>query len=336
MRELRDMVRTRGVHRATRPRDLQSPARFLLGVFRDQVLWRRLDRATSSEFLADPLGRYCVGRRHLVFAHSETLLGFASWGRPDVEDVRELLNLCQIGLRPGIPPYRWLVDLRGLELIEPATFGLFVDYTRRNGEALRRAIVRQAQLSPDGLVGAVIAGFARIAKLTYPDRVFWHVEEAMEWLDVEPETGAELLAELEAVRSEARETYTLVAQLRRELDGSGSVPLHAAARRLGLSPRSLQRALREAGTTYRAELDAFRVRRAQELLRGDRNVTWIAAEVGFSSAQHFATAYRRAMGETPSEWRMRHCAAVPSGASPSSGAGAAPIAPTRSGDADAR
>ncbi|HEY5241223.1 MAG TPA: hypothetical protein VIJ22_07155, partial [Polyangiaceae bacterium] len=91
-----------------------------------------------------------------MYAHSPTLMGFACWGRPDVEDVRELFRVCAIGLRPGAVPYRWLVDIRGLELVEPATFGLFLDYTNRNREILRRNIVRQAQLRPDGFVGAII------------------------------------------------------------------------------------------------------------------------------------------------------------------------------------
>ncbi len=264
-------------------------------------------RASSpSELLADPIGRYWVGRRHCVFALSPTLLGFSSWGRPDVDDVRELLRLCDIGLKAGMTPYRWLVDLRELEFVEPATFSLFLDHTRRNGATLRRNIVKQAQLRPDGFVGAIIAGFGRVARLPYPDRVFWEPEEAIAWLEVDPGVGGALCAELEAIRAEARETYPLIARLRGEIDRAGALGVDEAASRLGMSTRSLQRVLRDAGTTYRGELDAFRIRRAKELLRREeRTLTWIAAEVGFSSAQHFATAFRRAIGETPSAWRLR-------------------------------
>jgi AraC-like DNA-binding protein len=261
---------------------------------------------SASEFLADPVGGYCAGRRHCVFAHSPRLLGFASWGRPDVEDVRELLRLCEVGLKPECAPYRWLVDIRGLELVEPATFGLFLEYTRKNREVLRKNVVRQAQLRPDGIVGAVVSGFAHVARLPYPDRVFGDAEEALAWLEVEHDAGVRLLAELDAIRDEARESFAVVARLRRELELSGPATSDALARRLGLSMRSLQRALREAGTTYRLELKDYRIRRAQELLLGERPLSWIAGEVGFSSAQHFATAYRQAVGETPSTWRTRH------------------------------
>jgi AraC-like DNA-binding protein len=263
--------------------------------------------SSIDDFLANPIGSYSLGRRYCVFAHSPALLGFVCWGRPDVEDVRELLRACQVGLGRGMDPYRWLVDIRGLELIEPATFGQFIEYTRKNRESLRRNIVRQAQLRPDGLVGAIVTGFSHVARLPYPERVFGDVEEALAWLDVERRAGIGLVAELDTIRSTARESYSIVGRLRRELESSDMRPLAEVARRLGLSPRSLQRALREAGTTYRMEFKAFQIRRAQELLRrGERSLAWIAAEVGFSSAQHFATAYRRAIGDTPTEWRSRH------------------------------
>jgi AraC-like DNA-binding protein len=263
--------------------------------------------SSASDFLANPIGRCFGGARYVVFAHSPTLLGFACWGRPGVEDVRGLLSLCEVGLKPGMVPYRWLVDLRGLELIEPATFGLFLDYTRRNREPLRRNITRQAQLRPGGLVGAIVAGFAQLAMLPYPDRVFADVGEAFTWLALDHQAGVDLVAALDAIRSAACDSHAIVARLRQELETSGSLAIEDAARRFALSTRGLQRALRQAGTTYRMELKAFQIRRAQELLRrGEQSLTWIAAEIGFASSQHFATAYRRAVGDTPSAWRARH------------------------------
>jgi AraC-like DNA-binding protein len=261
---------------------------------------------SANEFLASPMGRCYAARRFCVFARSPTLLGFACWGRPDVEDVRELLRVCAVGLKPEMVPYRWLVDIRALDFVEPGTFGLFLDHTTRNREILRRNIIRQAQLRPDGFVGAIISGFAHVARLPYPDGVFGDVEEALGWLEMERKDGIELLAEIEAIRNESQESYSVVARLRHEFERAGTLPVAQAARRVGLSTRALQRALREAGATYRMELAAFRVRRAQELLRGERPLAWIAAEIGFSTAQHFATAYRHATGETPSEWRTRH------------------------------
>jgi AraC-like DNA-binding protein len=233
------------------------------------------------------------------------LLGFSCWGRPDVEDVRELLRACEVGLGRSRVPYRWLVDLRELEVIEPSTFAPFLDYTKKNRETLRRNIVRQAQLHGGGFVGAVISGFARVARLPYPDRVFGEVLEALAWLEVERETGLAVVEELEAIRAESRGNHSVVARLRGELELAGAISIERMARRFGQSTRTLQRALREAGTTYSVELTAFRLRRAEELMKSDRPLAWIASEVGFSTAQHFATAYKRARGATPTEWRGR-------------------------------
>lgn len=250
--------------------------------------------------MANPMGRYFRGRRHLMFVHSPELLGFASWGRPVVEDVRELLFMCRLGLREGLAPLRWLVDLRGLEFIGPATFAMFLEFTRTHREVLGRCIFRQAQLRPEGVVGAVISGFSQLARLPYPERVFGDVDEALAWLEVDSEAGRSLVAELGEIRSDACERHEMVARLRRVLASGPPMSVASAARRLAVSTRSLQRALRQAGTTYRIEVTAQRVRRAQELLgAGEQNLAWIASEVGFSSVEHLATAYRRAVGNAP-------------------------------------
>lgn len=258
-----------------------------------------------ADLLANPHGRYHLGRRNIVFNHSPNLYGHTSWGRPDVEDVRELVRLCEIGIKPEAEPHAWLVDLRELEFIDPLTFGLMVDYVRRNAHELRRKIIRQAQLRPDGMVGAIISGFSHVARLPYQERVFSDVDEALDWLGVERSVGVGLLDELRRIRSGALELHPAVAQLRATLEAQGPLTLASAARVLGLSTRSLQRALSDSGTSYRAEFKAFQVRRAQHFLReGSRNLAWIANEVGFSSLQHFATAFKRATGEAPSAYRV--------------------------------
>ena len=246
------------------------------------------------------------GRRYAVFVIAPDLMGLTSWGKPDVDDVRELLRWCEVGLGNVLPPHRFLVDIRALESVEPATFTQFVDYVRRNKEALGRNVTKQAQLRPDGLVGAIIGGFAHIARPPYPERVFLEPDEGLEWLGVPGDDGRAVLRELEAIRSAHVGQSDVALQLRRHFEERGVQSLEACARALSLSPRSLQRALRVAGTTFVVEARAFRIARAQELLRTtDRHLGWIAIELGFSSSQHFATEFRRATGMSPSEWRNR-------------------------------
>lgn len=269
--------------------------------------------ADIQDFLANPYGRYYRGRRHIMYAASPTLIGFVVWGRPDADDVRDILQSCEIGLIPGCPPHRFLADVRALEFIDPITFGMFVEYTRKNRVTLARNIVRQAQLRPGGVIGAIIAGFSHLARLPYPEKVFDDVERGLEWLGVEQTEGIALLAELDELRESALMHHPIVERLRRMLEahrdstrGAPDPTVAVAARKLGVSARTLQRSLRDAGTTYRNELRALLIRQAQELLRGDRNLDWVAAELGFSSLQHFSTAFRRATGDTPTGWRARH------------------------------
>jgi AraC-like DNA-binding protein len=259
---------------------------------------------TADDFIAAAVGTYFVGRRHLVFCHSTTLFGFATWGRPDVDDVRELLRLCEAALRPPIAPHRFLVDVRALEFVGPETFGLFLDYVRRNRAALAEKTLAQAQLRPDGLVGAILSGFSHVALLPYPERVFADVDEALAWLGVDRTLGHAVLGEIEAARSTVLEQHAIVARLRELLRAEGPLSLEDSARRLATSARTLQRLLRSAGTSHRIERKESQIRRARAMLvESDDAVAWIGHEVGFTSQQHFTTEFRRATGETPSAFR---------------------------------
>ena len=79
------------------------------------------------------------------------------------------------------------------------------------------------------------------------------------------------------------------------------------ARELGMSERTLQRRLREAGTSFQSELNTVQVRTAQALLlESDAKLTAVAVEVGCASLQHFSSLFRKMTGESPSAWRARH------------------------------
>lgn len=85
---------------------------------------------------------------------------------------------------------------------------------------------------------------------------------------------------------------------------SAPAPLAAVARALRCSPRTLQRRLREEGTTFHALLDRARYARACELLRApEACVKRVAAELGFSEQASFHRAFVRWSGETPGRWR---------------------------------
>ena len=76
------------------------------------------------------------------------------------------------------------------------------------------------------------------------------------------------------------------------------------ARALGMSGRTLQRRLGEAGTTYQAVLDEVRRRSARRLLANtDLDSASVAFLLGFEELNSFTRAFHAWEGVTPARWR---------------------------------
>jgi AraC-like DNA-binding protein len=88
---------------------------------------------------------------------------------------------------------------------------------------------------------------------------------------------------------------------------AGEVPgLERAAMDLGMSSRTLRRALASERTSFRELLDGSRRSRAEELLRSSRHpLTRIALDLGFSDSSAFAHACRRWFGASPGAVAVR-------------------------------
>lgn len=85
---------------------------------------------------------------------------------------------------------------------------------------------------------------------------------------------------------------------------AGPVSLERTAEALDMSTRTLQRELNRSGMTFRALTNLLRLLRAKSLLAGTTaSVTEIAFDLGYSSQQHFARAFRTATGRSPREFR---------------------------------
>jgi AraC-like DNA-binding protein len=86
--------------------------------------------------------------------------------------------------------------------------------------------------------------------------------------------------------------------------GRGEPRLEDVARVLAITPRTLQRRLQEAGTTFQARLDDVRHQLALELLE-DPNLptSKLALQLGFSEPSAFYRAYQRWTGESPTRAR---------------------------------
>ncbi|MEV1242660.1 helix-turn-helix domain-containing protein [Nonomuraea sp. NPDC049750] len=84
----------------------------------------------------------------------------------------------------------------------------------------------------------------------------------------------------------------------------GPPGLDQVARRLAMSPRTLQRRLRDEGSSWREELEQLRQRRVDRLLRETTlSVESIAARVGFTDPRALRRAIRRWYGHGPAAIR---------------------------------
>ncbi|WP_312520120.1 AraC family transcriptional regulator [Massilia sp.] len=102
---------------------------------------------------------------------------------------------------------------------------------------------------------------------------------------------------------------SLVAQLRTALVRRlplGQARLAPVAAELGLSARTLQRKLAEAGSSFQGELDAVRFGLARDYLsRRELGLVDIAFKLGFQEQSAFTHAFREWSGINPGAWRER-------------------------------
>ncbi|SEU28308.1 helix-turn-helix transcriptional regulator [Stigmatella erecta] len=259
------------------------------------------------DYLRDPIGRYLMGDGFLHWYAEEDLCGFSLWGRPAESQVRRLIEVLDVEKTPRAP-HASLVDARWLEAPDPSAFTLFVKYMQQREREFASSVVRQALVRPEGLVGATVGGFYSLLSPSYPSKVFTSTAEAMAWLGLPETRSAPLLAEIQQLIDVATGQAPVLQELHRVLRPRlVNANLADTAREMGMSERTLQRRLKEAGTSFQAELNAVQVRTAQALLlETDMKLTAVAVDVGCASLQHFSSLFRKLVGESPSTWRDQH------------------------------
>lgn len=258
--------------------------------------------ADADDYRDDPEGAYLALPRAIVFCARRTLWGFALWGRPTEADLKRIVPLLALELAPGVAPHASLIDARRLESGDPRAFAILAKYLRANWDTFRTRVTRLALVRPPGVLGATVAGFYQVAGAPYPVRVFDDLAAAATWL-----RATDLAPVLDAAVASASDLSPVLLELRGWLDGHlADASLARAAKAVSRAPRSLQRHLGVAGTTFQAEVDAARIRLAKRLLlESDSALTEIAYDVGCASPQHFSTLFRRVTGQVPSAWRAR-------------------------------
>jgi len=90
-----------------------------------------------------------------------------------------------------------------------------------------------------------------------------------------------------------------------ELLPRGEAGLEPLARRLGMSARTLQRRLREEGTSLQAELETVRHQQSCVLLEAGVSIAEVSWLLGYSEPSAFHHAFKRWTGLPPEAWRTR-------------------------------
>lgn len=262
--------------------------------------------ATSlADFVQDPFDAY-VSRPGFVFwQRGVDLNGVRICGVLTTDVVDELFEAFSVDVHPRAERHQSIVDFGAVTHTDLPTMAHFVKRLNARIDGFTAKVAGRLILHPPGELAIAIAGVRVLIPNNYPVRFGDALEPHLAWLGLrEDDPILEWLSGTLATGTVA--TPPAPDLVRRVLEQRAEVrTLVACARVLGLSSRALQRALQQAGTTFRELLATHRIRRAKTLLRGGVKVAAVANQLSFSSPQHFSTAFRRATGSTPEAFR-RH------------------------------
>ncbi len=245
---------------------------------------------------------FCTGRCFMYWQDGRRALGTAMWGKPLEADIAEMVPFFEIGADPRFKGHASFVDGRKLEAVDVLAFGKLLAYLGSRRHAWGPNIRRQAVLHPGGFTGVVVSGALHVARPPYPFETFESdAHAAFEWCGV-----GELAAEYEQQLSSVTKLPDIVRLVRRALHEHPKSDVAEVAKRLGLSERTLQRRLEEAGTSLRDQRERQLTEQIEYLLGGtDLDLEAIAARVGLHSASHLVRRFRETHGTTPGEWRAQ-------------------------------
>ena len=257
-------------------------------------------------FLRSDMCGYLSGRGWMVWRLTPSIGGMVLWGHQSEEQASEIVRVCSEGLGalssldPAVP-FTALLDLRHAGSIDLSAFAVFhawlIDVNKQHS-GLR--VVLLCEPSPES---ATLLG---LVQMSAPRIVLAAGVEALGPILEDAGAPKALMARIDCTIEKLMEPSP-IASLRDTLSrGQAMLSLTTAARKLGMSVRSLQRALEREGTTF--ERERAQVRKGIfEALVSDQSVKIdaVAASLGFGSVRAFSTAFRRAVGVSPRAFRHR-------------------------------
>lgn len=245
---------------------------------------------------------FCLGRCFMFWQDGTRALGTAMWGKPLEADIAEMIPFFEIGVDARFKGHMSFVDGRRLEAVDVLAFGKLLSYLMSRRHAWGPNVGRQAILHPGGFTGVVVSGALHVARPPYPFETFENdARAAFTWC------GVGDLAELyDAQLAEVTRVAEIVRRVRAALRDEPKSDVSEIAKQLGLSERTLQRRLEEAGTSLRDERERELTQKIEHLLAGtDLDLEAIATRVGLHSASHLVRRFRETHGTTPGEWRAQ-------------------------------
>ena len=250
-----------------------------------------------------------MGNTAIVWCCDATTCGTVGWGQTTDADALELTEALELAYHPALAAgFDVFMDNTAVAHVDWNAYARVFTYVRDKLPDWRSLVRKQAVVMPDNATGAALSGIGPSLGITYPLHFAASQDDALAWLGWGPgSVGAGAVAEIAAVAEQARAVPATVRRMRAWLEGAlEGATIDAAAEALATAPRSLQRELAEAGTSFSDELVAARVRvAAQLLIATDDKVEAIARAVGYATASRLAEAFRKVHGETPAEYRAK-------------------------------
>lgn len=254
------------------------------------------------ELLAAPIGRYLTGASFVIGVRHTRIAMIHTAPTLDRADVPTLVGGVSLPTHQALAArYDMLHDAAAIRGADETAYELFAAWLGEWIDQFAHRVRKVGVVRPEGVAGAGFAGMYRdwVAP-RFDARLCLTRTEAYDFLEVPHAERAELDELSRPIAPVVRKLREALAQ--NLLDSS----IESMAQRIGISRRSLQRALSSHGTTFRRELDDARIREARaRLTSSDAAIEVISSAVGFSTIAAFARMFVREVGESPAAFRAR-------------------------------
>ncbi len=210
-----------------------------------------LQQTDVKGFLDAPIGRFTLDRHALVAYPDRDFRICAVWGRPRLDELRDLLRLLEVILHPdGARELDTLTDVSAITGVDMRAFQGLLDHAVHGRLKAAKRIRRQAIVRPRSVVGAVVTGLYDLIGHGFPVRFFETRGAALEWLGRPDARAVQQWIEQTIPLAELSSRETNAVALAAEGHGNKeiayrmtiaastvSVLLHRAARKLGVRSR---------------------------------------------------------------------------------------------------